>query len=167
MGGLPVALAGALIVDAGTGTNTLLVDDSTDTATKSMTLTATQITGLGGPITYGNFGSLSVKLSSADTFTGSQINPGTVTNIDGGIAASTITGNLVGTLNLTGISSGSVSITGNLAGTFTVAGSLTTLSVGGGLTGSASLTGSLGTLNVTRKTSAARSPPGPRSAPST
>ena len=148
-GGLPVALAGALIVDGGTGTNTLLVDDSTDTATESMALTATQISGLGGPVTYGHFATLSIDLSSTDTFTGSQINPGTVTNIDGGIMAATISGDLAGTLNLTSESGGSLAITGNLLGTLTVASSLTSLSVGGNLSGSASLVGSLGPLSIT------------------
>ena len=143
-----MALAGILVLDGGTGTNTLTVDDSSNTTPASLALTATQISGFGGPITYGHFATLSLKLSATDTFTGSQINPGTVTNIDGGIADATISGDLVGTLHLTGLSGGSLSITGNLSGVLTVDASLTSLSVGGNLSGSLSTGTTLGALTV-------------------
>ena len=117
-----------------------------------MNLTATQISGLGGPITYGSFATLSIDLSSTDTFTGSQINPGTVTNIDGGIAAATISGDLVGTLNLTSQRRDRQPRHHRQSARhrLTVAGSSTSLSVGGNLSGSASFTASLGSLSYRR-----------------
>ena len=70
-GGTLSGIVGALTLNPGTGTNTLNVDDSGDTTSRSATLSATALTGmgLGAGINYENIASLSVRMGQgSDTF---------------------------------------------------------------------------------------------------
>ena len=87
-GGLTSGIQGALVIHGNGGTNTLLVDDSGDTTSRTGKLTANSITGLGmaaGGIAYDGFSSVGLELGSgqntfliASTIAGSTyFNPGT------------------------------------------------------------------------------------------
>jgi hypothetical protein len=156
-GGSPAALAGPLSIDGGSGADTLLVDDSSDTAARSVTLTPASITGLGGPVSYANFSSLDLALGSGGgTLSIDEIGPATATTITtaGNSKAARVqfyanfAGAFAGHLSVQGTSKGTVTVGGNLTGSMTVVGNVDSATIGGSLTGSLPITGALGSLSV-------------------
>jgi hypothetical protein len=156
-GGSPAALAGPLSIDGGDGVNTLLVDDSSDTASRSVALTPASITGLGGPVNYANFSSLDLALGSGGgSLAIDEIDPAAATTITtAGTSKSApvqlsanFAGDFTGNLSVQGTSGGSINIGGNLSGSLAVLGNLDSVSVGQGLTGSLPISGTVGTLSI-------------------
>ncbi len=144
-GGIASVVAGGLALDGGAGVSTLIVDDSSNTTPTAVALTANSLNGIG----YTRFATLNAKLSTTDTFTGTQISSTTSTTISGGILAANFAGNFVGTLNLVGNTpGGSIAVAGDFAGAITLDNNLANFTVGGNFAGSLAVTGSLGTLSV-------------------
>ncbi len=106
-GGILNGIQGALTV-VGAGTDTMNVDDTGSTGTKTGTLTANTITGLGmgsGGITYSGLATLKISLGSGgNTFTIVNTNSGTTTNVNTGSGNDTV--NVRATSSVTTVNTG-------------------------------------------------------------
>jgi hypothetical protein len=142
-GTLNAILGGVTI--AGTGADTLNVDDTGSTAGQNGTLTPTNLTGLGmgaAGITYSGLANLNLNLGSGgNTLTIHDIAPATHTTIDGGSSANdTVNADFAadfnGRLDLTSFEHGAVNVTGNFNGVLndTAPGQLESVTIGGSLT---------------------------------
>ncbi|HEY1686787.1 MAG TPA: hypothetical protein VGG19_18645 [Tepidisphaeraceae bacterium] len=150
---LASGLAGPITVNGALGTNSLSVDDSTDTATAHVVLTATTITGIGSTITYLNFANFGLVVGSNSDLTVNGVTPGTNTNVSGGGSTGYpvnlgFGAGFTGTLSLSNVDGGTINITGDLSGAMSLSGNLDGLDVSGNLSGTFSLTGNLGSLGV-------------------
>ena len=133
-----LTLSGPLTLSPGLGTNSLTVNDSADPVVRSVTVTGTSISGLGGPINYANVQTLTILLGTA---AGNSVTIGngagalpintTIQNgsTTGGTATVTYTGDFTGNLTLVNFANGSMSVTGNFLGNLaaTAIGSITIL----------------------------------------
>ncbi|HWE04741.1 MAG TPA: hypothetical protein VG326_20205 [Tepidisphaeraceae bacterium] len=152
--GLAAQLPDPLTFDGGAGgADTLSVDDTLDKTARTVGLSASAITGLGGPINYKNLSTLSLKLGAgSDTVNITGINPGTATTVDGGAgtnsAAVNIAGDFNGSLTLAETASATVAVSGNFNGMLTTNGNITTMTVGGNLAGALSVGGTLTSLTI-------------------
>jgi hypothetical protein len=140
------------------GAATLNVSDIGSTADKTGTLTPTTLTGLGmAGITYTGLGHLNVDLGSGnDTFAINDINPTTVTLVDGGLGTNTVAATFVqdfqGDLTLVDFQNASVGVARDFAGSLTarMPGDLQVVAIGGSMTSTGVLqaTGTLDQLVV-------------------
>ena len=93
-GGTVNAIVARLTLDSGTGSDTLNVDDTGDTAANSGTLSATELTGLGmaAGIGYANTEAVNINLGSGgDTFTIASTNAATTTTLTTNAGADSVT----------------------------------------------------------------------------
>jgi hypothetical protein len=156
-GGVVADIQGGLII-AGSGADTLNVDDTGDTVGQSGTLSATTLTGLGlgtGGITYSGLAALNINLGSGnDTFTVIGVTPVTASTINGGPGINTaiinVTGNLLAqNLTLLNFNTTSVTVTGNFGGVLNDGGTVTSITIGGSLTSGAIINvGSVSTVTI-------------------
>jgi acrosin len=167
--GLPAQLLGPLTLDGGAGgTDTLTVSDALDKTGRTVVLSASTITGLGGAITYLDQSSLvltlgagtnSTKIVGIDPSTPTTVNVGGSSSstviaipgdflgtlvVNGNVGTSTIGGDLAGALTVNGALSG-LTVTGNISGSIAVSGKLTSLTFGASQTGTITA-GSVGTI---------------------
>ena len=162
-----LTLAGPLTLSPGTGSNSLTVNDSADPLVRSVTVTGTTISGLGGPINYSNFLNLTILLGTASGNSVTVNNSAgplplntTIQNgsTTGGTATITYTGDFNGNLNLVNFANGSVVVTGNFNGNLT-ASALGSVTVGvfpgsptdptsGNFFGNLTVTGLLGAVTI-------------------
>lgn len=151
-GGIVDNLRGALTV-LGSGGDTMNVDDTGSTGTKSGTLTATTLTGLGmgpGGITYAGISLLNLRLGSGgETGNALSVNvpagqdlPAT-TNLHGGSAGKdTLSASWAqdfnGTLNVSGFATSSLAVGADFNGALTASnpGTISSVAIGGSLTAS-------------------------------
>jgi hypothetical protein len=147
-----------VVVDGGTGHNTLIVNGTPGSDAFTITSTTVSLAGAGN-INYSNFQVLAVNgLGGNDTFAMTGINPTTATTLDGGAGVNSFTGNFAqgfnGALTLANQQNATMQVTGNFTGSLTVnsPGSLQQLSVTGTVTAHSIITAtnisnvSLGTL---------------------
>jgi hypothetical protein len=150
-------IQGALIVD-GSSNDTLNVDDTGSTVSKTGTLSATTLTGLAmgaNGITYSGLAVLNISLGSgSDTFTVNGITTSTATTVDGKAGSNSATLNFSGgftgqNLSLLNFQITAVNVTGDFTGTFNDTGAITTITIGGSITSGAIFNvGSVGTMTV-------------------
>jgi hypothetical protein len=120
----PVKVGPVLVVDGGTGTNTL-TDNGTSGADQ-YTITGSKVSLVGaGDLQYTNFQSLAVNtLAGNDSVTLTGINPATATAVDGGADTNTFTGNVAGSfsgsLTLTNFQNATMQAGGDFGGSLTV-----------------------------------------------
>ena len=118
-------LLGNLVVDGGTGTNTLNVNDQTDASGNTYDLNATTLTRNGGfTTTYANIASLNINAGTgSDTFnvTGSA---GTTFFIDGNTPTAPVLPGDVLNFNLAGVTNGRLDLNGPNLGSFSGTGIL-------------------------------------------
>jgi hypothetical protein len=146
-----------VVVDGGTGTNSLIVNGTSGPDAFSITDTTVGLAGAGS-ISYSNFQSLAVNgLGGGDTFAMTAINPATATTLDGGDGTGIFAGNFQGfngALTLANQQSATMQDTGDFTGSLTVnsPGVLQQLSVTGTVTANSTIAAtnisnvSLGTL---------------------
>ncbi|MDB5289466.1 MAG: hypothetical protein JWL69_707, partial [Phycisphaerales bacterium] len=150
-----LTLAGPLSIDAGLGTNTLTVDDSSDPIARSITVTGTTISGWAGPITYANFLNLNVLLGTGGSTVNVNNSTGPLplnTTINGGTGNNSATVNYTGDFNgnlfLLNFANGSVNVSGNFNGNLNATGALGSVTVGGNFVGNLIVSGSPGSLGA-------------------
>ncbi|HWE93969.1 MAG TPA: hypothetical protein VG269_08405 [Tepidisphaeraceae bacterium] len=158
-GGILDGIAGALTV-VGSGLDTLTLDDTGTSSTKTSTLTATTVTGLSpAVITYGGLANLNIYLGfGGNNFTitntaGTPTAPTTTTYINtGGGNDSLIVNNIGGPTTVDGAAGSNnavVAIAGDFNSSLTLLNFQTgTVSIGGSFNGSLSTTGSFSTVGV-------------------
>lgn len=160
VGGALSGITAALILNGSGGSDTANVDDSGDSTPRTGTLTPTTLTGLGmGPsgITYSGLAALNIALGSGgNSFTIRDINPATVTSVQGGASnndrlLATFAQDMNGKLLLTQFEQSTIQVARDLNGYLsdTAPGSVQLLSIGRSLTATGQVVvGSLDTLTI-------------------
>ncbi len=156
-GGITGLIQGSLVV-VGSGSDTMNVDDTADTANQTGTLSATTLSGLGmgaAIVTFSGLTAMNINLGSGnDTFTITGVNAPTVTTVDGRTGTNTavinVSGNLAAqSLTLLNFGTATLAVTGNFSGVLNDAGAITTGTIGGSLTSTGVINaGSIGTLTI-------------------
>jgi hypothetical protein len=129
-----------VVVDGGTGVNSLIVNGTPNPDAFSITSTTVSLTGAGS-INYSNFQSLAVNgLGGNDTFAMTGINAATATTLDGGAGVNSFAGNFAqgfnGSLTLANQQNATMQDGGDFTGSLTVnsPGALQQLTVTGTVT---------------------------------
>jgi hypothetical protein len=123
----PVKVGPVLVVDGGTGTNSVI--ENSTSAADQFTVSGSAVSLVGaGDLQYANFQSLTVNaLGGNDSATLTGLNPATATLLDGGTGTNTFTGtvagNLSGSLTLTNFQNATMQVGGNFDGSLTANGS--------------------------------------------
>jgi len=155
-----LTLAGPITLSPGLGTNSLTVNDSIDPVVRTVGVTGSTITGLGGPINYVNFQNLTLLLGTASgnavNVTGPLPLNTTIQNgsTTGGTATVTYTGDFTGNLTLVNFANGSMSVGGNFLGNLTAT-ALGSITIGGSLDTGMITVGAINTIWAPHLTSAA------------
>ena len=152
---LSKVLQGPLSLSGAGADDSITVNDSADIVARVATLTATTLGGLGGPITFGNAGTVAITLgTSNDSLDVTGLNANARTSVDGGAGSNaagiSLAGDFDGNLSLTNFQGGSVHVAGNMNGSLSTDGNLNTVEVGGNVspTSSLSVAGNLASLSV-------------------